>query len=84
MKFEEDPTLFSQFISGTFRRILITLTLPKIESQEIEFWRNTCSTCDTSDWEYLQTIIRITANCILSNKVKNINTLKVKHQEDSR
>ena len=58
------------------RHICITFqTHLVIDSQEVEFGRNTCSFCDTSGWEHLKTIIRITANCILSNKVNNLNSV---------
>ena len=84
MKIEKDSNLFAQFLKAPSRRILVTLAMFIIESQEVEFWRNTCSFCDTSGWEYLKTIIRITASCILSNKIRNLNSLGVTHQEDSR
>ena len=84
MKIEKDSNLFAQFLKAPSRRILVTLAMLIFESQEVEFWRNTCSFCDTSGWEYLKTIIRITANCILSDKVNNLNSLGVSHQEDSR
>ena len=74
---ENDPNLFNQFLSGPSRRILVTLTSLKVENDDVEFWRNTCSNCDTFGWEYLNTILRITANCILSNAVKNLNSLKL-------
>ena len=48
-----------------------------IENDDVEFWRNTCSNCDTFGWEYLNTIPRITTNFILSNAVKNLNSLKL-------
>ena len=36
---ENDPNLFNQFLSGPSRRILVTLTSLKVESDDIEFWR---------------------------------------------
>ena len=63
MKIEKDSNLFAQFLKAPSRRILVTLAMLIIESQEVEFWRNTCSFCETSGWEYLKTIIRIPANC---------------------
>ena len=67
--FENDPNLFNHFLSGPSRRILVTLTSLKVENDDVEFWRRTCSICDTVGWEFLNTILRITANCILSNAV---------------
>ena len=61
MKIEKDFNLFAQFLKAPPRRILVTLAILIIESQEVESWRNTCSFWDTSSWEYLKTIIRITA-----------------------
>ena len=48
MKIEKDSNLFAEFLKAPSRRILVTLAMLIIESQEVEFWRNTCSFCDTS------------------------------------
>ena len=81
---ENDPNLLNHFLSGPSRRILVTLTSLKVENDDVEFWGSTCSICDTVGWEYLNTILRITANCILSNAVKNLNSLKLTHRDDNR
>ena len=61
---ENHPNLFNHFLSGPSRRILVTITSLKVENDDVEFWRSTCSICDTVGWKYLNTILRITANCI--------------------
>ena len=40
MKIEKDSNLFAQFLKAPSRRILVTLAMLIIESQEVEFWRN--------------------------------------------
>ena len=35
-------------------------------------------------WKYLKSILRITANCILSTKVENMNSLNLTHHEEHK
>ena len=67
-RIEMDSNLFNLFISSPFQKMLVSLTL-NVKSNESEFWRNTCPTCDTIGWNILKKIIFSTTNCILSYKV---------------
>ena len=71
-----DSNPFNLFITSPSRKILVSFTLNVIESNESEFWRNKCPTCETIGWNILKKIIFSATNCILANKVKNMNSLK--------
>ena len=76
---EEQPMLFCKFISSTPRKILVSLSTIKIEvtSSLTEFWRSICEYCLKIKWDLLKKILCIISNCILANKVRNLNLLKV-------
>ena len=71
-----DSTIFSSFLRSPSRKILVSLTLHIIERHETEFWRNKCPSCNTIGWNTLKKIILSATNCILANKIKNMNSLK--------
>ena len=71
-----DSSLFSLFLTGPSRQILVSLTLNLIERDETEFGRNKCPTCSSIGWNILRKIILSATNCMLANKVKNMNSLK--------
>ena len=76
---EEQPILFNKFISSTPRKILVSLSTIKIEntSSLTEFWRSKCDNCLKVKWDILKKILCTISNCILANKVRNLNSLKV-------
>ena len=75
-RIEMDSTIFSSFLRSPSRKILVSLTLHIIERHETEFWRNKCPSCNTIGWNTLKKIILSATNCILANKIKNMNSLK--------
>ena len=75
-KIEMDSSIFSLFIRSPSRKILVYLTLNSIERDETEFWRNKCLSCNTIGWNMLKKIIISATNCILANKIKNMNSSK--------
>ena len=72
---EQNDELLNRFIAGSSRNTLVHLSFSTIEYQESEHWRNTCLKCNTLGWVYLKRILTVTSNCIISNKVKNFNSI---------
>ena len=76
---EEHLMLFNKFISSSPRRILVSLSIRKIEdtSSLTQYWRTECDDCHRVRWDILKKILLTVANCILANKVRNLNSLKI-------
>ena len=71
---EYDYNLMQQFLAGPSREFLIQLTSKYIEDTQCVNWRNTCGSCNQQGWTILRKIISIATNCILANKVRNVNS----------
>ena len=79
---ENDETLMRRFLAGPSRQILIQLTIILIEESQSINWRNTCSFCNVQGWTILRKITTITANIILTNKVRNVNSALREQQKN--
>ena len=71
---EQNPALFSHFISESDKSILIQLAMSRIEFVGFEFWRDKCPDCQRPFVSYLAQIISATTNCLLKNKIRNLNS----------
>ena len=71
-----------QFLAGPSRKFLIQLTSKCIEDTQCVNWRNTCGSCNQQGWTILSKIISIATNCILANKVRNVNS-RLREQANS-
>ena len=76
---EEQSMLFNKFISSSPRRILVSLCIRKIEDTSFltEFRRTECDGSHRVRWDILKKMLLTVANCILANKVRNLNSLKI-------
>ena len=74
MTIEGDYNLMQQFLALPSRKILIQLTITYIEDTQCVNWRNTCRSCNQQGWTILRKITSIATNCILTNKVRNVNS----------
>ena len=84
VKIEQHPTLMGNSITGPSRTILIQFALHFIAENESEDWREKCLVCKRLGWDVLQILLKSTTNCLLSNKVKNVNALIRSRGEDKR
>ena len=71
---ESQPSIFNNFITGPSRSILIQLTTSLIEDEQAEVWRVICDECGTLMWDVLAKLLTATSNCLISNKIKNMNS----------
>ncbi|KAI6654495.1 hypothetical protein LOD99_891 [Oopsacas minuta] len=71
---ESQPSIFNSFITGPSRSILIQLTTSLIEDEQAEVWRVMCDECGTLMWDVLAKLLTATSNCLMSNKIKNMNS----------
>ena len=72
---ENQPGLLGSFVTGPSRKILIHLTITVLENEQADIWRDMCNSCGTLMWDILAKLLASTSNCILSNKIKNMNAL---------
>ena len=79
-----DADLHNSFISGLSRNILVGITTSIIENDHGEQWRVVCSMCGTLRWDILAKLPLSTSNCIISNKIKNMNALKTNQAGNAR
>ena len=70
---ESQPRISNNFITGPSRSILIQLTTSLIEDEQAEVWRVMCDECGTLLWDVLAKLLTTTSNCLISNKIKNMN-----------
>ncbi|KAI6648110.1 Ras-related protein R-Ras2 isoform X2 [Oopsacas minuta] len=68
------PSIFNNFITGPSRSILIQSTTSLIENEQAEVWRVMCDECGTLMWDVLAKLLTATSNCLISNKIKNMNS----------
>ena len=73
-KIEQDNCLMKQFVAGTSETILIQLSISRIEFENFDFWRFECPSCQTPFLSYLNKILSAASNCLLKNKVRNLNS----------
>ncbi|KAI6655342.1 Transposable element P transposase [Oopsacas minuta] len=71
---ESQSSIFNNFITGPSRSILIQLTTSLIEDEQAEVWRVLCDECGTLMWDVLAKLLTATSNCLISNKIKNMNS----------
>ncbi|KAI6647655.1 hypothetical protein LOD99_8620 [Oopsacas minuta] len=71
---ESQPSIFNNFITGPSRSILIQLTTSLIEDEQAEVWRVMCDECGTLMCDVLAKLLTATSNCLISNKIKNMNS----------
>ena len=71
---EQNPALFSHFISESDKSILIQLAMSRIEFVGFEFWRDKCPDCQRPFASYLAQILSATTNCLLKNMIRNLNS----------
>ena len=76
---ENEKLLMLRFLSGPSRNILIKLASLYVEDTQSENWRNTCSCCKQQGWTIFNKISSVAANCILANKVRNVNSTQREH-----
>ncbi|KAI6657338.1 hypothetical protein LOD99_86 [Oopsacas minuta] len=74
IKIDENETLRKHFYSSSSRKVLIQLTENMLADNFIQHWRDNCKGCDTSGWTILRKILSVCTNCILANKVRNVNS----------
>ena len=72
---ENQPGLLGSFVTGPSRKILIHLTITVLENEQADIWRDMYNSCGTLMWDILAKLLTSTSNCILSNKIKNMNAL---------
>ena len=73
---KNQPHLLDSFITGPSKSILARLATTVIENKQAEPWRGVCCTCGMLLWSTLNKLLTSTSNCILSNKIKNLNSLQ--------
>ena len=81
---ENNLTLMDNFMTGPSRSILVSLSTTIIENEYAEFWRGVCKDCGILRWNILAKLLTSTSNCILSNKVKNLNALQADKKDNTR
>ena len=72
----EHSHLSKLFYEGSCRQKLVQLSLLVVEEKYCEMWRQWC-VCMVSKWKILKKLFTTVANCILSKKVRNFNSLVV-------
>ena len=83
MKIEEDEALKKLFYSSPSRKLLIQLTERVLVNEYSEHWRCNCSNCNTLGWTILRKILGVCTNCILANKIRNVNSQISSTKKDS-
>ena len=73
-KIDENEVLKKQFYSSPSRKVLIHLAECVLVDRYSQHWRNGCDSCSTSGWNIIKKILTTCTNCILANKVRNINS----------
>ena len=73
-KIDENETLKKEFYFSPSRKVLIHLAENVLVDRYSEHWRNDCDSCSTSGWNIIRKILTTCTNCILANKVRNINS----------
>ena len=81
---EQNESLLKMFSTGTSREILVQLSLTLIELDSNEEWRINCQKCSTFGLDILSKLIKVTSNCIIANKVKNVNSVLLSRSENCR
>ena len=76
---ESEKLLMQRFLSGPSRNILIKLATLYVEETQSENWRNYCICCKQQSWTVFHKICSVAANCILANKVRNVNSIQREH-----
>ena len=84
IKIDEDEAVKKQFYSSPSRKVLFQLAESVIVENYSENWRNNCHSCNASGWNILRKILGICTNCILANKVRNINSQIASGKKDTR
>ena len=80
---KQDVDIWTQFVNGKSREILIELSIRTVEDTSSETCRNRCLLCDSDGWEVLRKLVSVASNCLISNLVKNFNS-QVASRVDSR
>ena len=83
MKIEEDEALKKLFYSSPSRKLLIQLTERVLVNEYSGHWRCNCSNCNTLGWTILRKILAVCTNCILANKIRNVNSQIASTKKDS-
>ena len=83
MKIEEDEALKILFYSSPSRKLLIQLTERVLVNEYSEHWRCNCSNCNTLGWTILRKILGVCTNCILANKIRDVNSQIASTKKDS-
>ena len=73
-RIEQNSCLMRQFVASTSKTILIQLSISRIEFESFDFWRSKCPSCHTPFLCYLNRILSAASNCLLKNKVRNMNS----------
>ena len=81
---EQNESLWKLFSTGPSREILVQLSLTLIELDSNEEWRRSCQNCSTFGWDILSKLITVNSNCIIANKVKNVNSVLLSRSENCR
>ena len=81
---EQNESLLKMFSTGPSREILVQLSLTLIELDSNEEWRINCQKCSTFGLDILSKLITVTSNCIIANKVKNVNSVLLSRSENCR
>ena len=76
LKIDNHSNLSTLFYQGACRGKLVQLSLFVVEEKYSEIWRQWC-VCKVPKWEILKKIYTTVANCILSKKVRNFNSLVI-------
>ena len=83
-KLDENESLKKQFYSSPSRKVLIHLAEYVLVDGYSEHWRNNCDSCSNSGWNIIRKILTTCTNCILANKVRNINSEITSAKKDIR
>ena len=73
-KIDCNETLRKEFYTSPSRKVLVHLAECVLVDGYSQHWRNDCGSCSISGWIIIRKILNTCTNCILANKVRNINS----------
>ena len=62
---ENQPGSLGNFDAGPSRKILILLTITVLENEQVDIWRDMCSSCVTLMWDILAKLLTFTSKLYL-------------------
>ena len=81
----EDEVLKKLFYCSPSRQMLIQLAeRVLVDEYSEQLWKRSCPNCATLGWNIVKKILTIGTNCILANKIRNVNSQITSERQDSR